>query len=101
MPTYIDAIAVKLEALLSKADLNLWLMIDRLDELFARRSETETRALRGLLRTLRLFSSPRIRVKVFRRDDILEQIVAESGFTALTHVTARRSDILRWSEEQI
>ena len=101
MPTYIDAIAVRLEALLVKANLNLWLMVDRLDELFARRSETETRALRGLLRTLRLFPSPRIRVKVFLRDDILSQIVADKGFTALTHITARRSDTLRWSEEQI
>jgi hypothetical protein len=101
MPAYIDAIAVKLEALLVKADLYLWLMVDRLDELFARRSETETRALRGLLRTIRLFPSARIRVKVFLRDDILNQIVADKGFTALTHITARRSDILRWSEEQI
>jgi hypothetical protein len=101
MPAYIDAIALSLEKLLIKADLSLWLMVDRLDELFARRSETETRALRGLLRTLRLFRSDRIRVKVFLRDDILDQIVADKGFTALTHVTARRSDILRWSEEQI
>jgi len=62
---------------------------------------TETRALRGLLRTLSLFRSDRIRVKVFLRDDILDQIVAGQGFTALTHVTARRSDILRWSEDQI
>ena len=66
-----------------KSDLYLWLMVDRLDELFARRSDTETRALRGLLRTLTLFRSDRIRVKVFLRDDILEQIVAGQGFTAL------------------
>jgi hypothetical protein len=101
MPAFIDAIASSLERILVKADLFLWLMVDRLDELFARRSETETRALRGLLQTLRLFRSDQIRVKVFLRDDILEQIVGSQGFTALTHVTARRSDILRWSEEQI
>lgn len=101
MPVNIDAIASRLEQLLIKADLGLWLMVDRLDELFARRSETETRALRGLLQTLRLFRSDRIRVKVFLRDDILDQIVGGQGFTALTHVTARRSDTLRWSEEQI
>lgn len=101
MPAYIDNIALQLEKVLVKCGLNLWLMVDRLDELLARRSETETRALRGLLHTLRLFRSERIRVKVFLRDDILDQIVAGKGFTALTHVTARRSDILRWSEEQI
>jgi hypothetical protein len=101
MTLYIDRIASSLEHVLAKADLFLWLMVDRLDELFARRSETETRALRGLLQTLRLFRSDRIRVKVFLRDDILDQIVGDQGFTALTHVTARRSDILRWSEDQI
>jgi hypothetical protein len=101
MPLYIDAVGSALERILTKADLYLWLMVDRLDELFERRSETETRALRGLLQTLRLFRSERIRVKIFLRDDILDQIVGSQGFTALTHVTARRSDILRWSEEQI
>jgi hypothetical protein len=101
MPAYIDNIALRLEELLVKSDLYLWLMVDRLDEPFARRSDTETRALRGLLRTLSLFRSDRIRVKVFLRDDILDQIVAGRGFTALTHVTARSSDTLRWSEEQI
>lgn len=101
MPIYVDKIVLALDIILKKSDLNLWLMVDRLDELFARRSETETRALRGLLRTLGLFRSPRVRVKVFLRDDILDQIVSGKGFTALTHVTARRSDILRWSEEQI
>lgn len=101
MPVHIDALTTSLEELLSKANLSLWLMIDQLDELFARRSKTEQRALRGLLLTLRLFSSDRIRVKVFLRDDILEEIVSGQGFTALSHVTARSSDTLRWSEEQI
>jgi hypothetical protein len=101
MPAKIGAIATSLEQVLTKADLYLWLMVDRLDELFARRSETETRALRGLLCTLRLFRSDRIRVKVFLRDDILDQIVKDKGFTALTHVAARRSNVLRWSEDQI
>ena len=101
MTPHIDALITSLEELLSRADLSLWLMVDRLDELFARRSKTEQKALRGLLHTLRLFRSDRIRVKVFLRDDILEQIVSSDGFTALSHVTARRSDTLRWSEEQI
>ncbi|MEE9129789.1 MAG: hypothetical protein V3T84_07195 [Phycisphaerales bacterium] len=73
-----------------------------LDEIFPRRSETETHALRGLLRTLKIFTSDLIRVKVFLRDDILEQVTAGGeGFTALTHVTARQADSLRWSEDQI
>lgn len=101
MPTYINLLAASLEALLEKADLNLWLMVDRLDEIFARRSETERRALRGLLKTIRLFRSDRIRIKVFLRDDIFEHLVSGEGFAAFTHVTDRKADTLRWSEDQI
>jgi hypothetical protein len=101
MATHIEDLALSLEALLFKANISLWLMIDRLDELFARRSHTEQKALRGLLHTLRLFRSDRIRIKIFLRDDISEHIVSSQGFTSLSHVTARRADTLRWSEEQI
>ena len=77
-------------------------MIDRLDEVFLRRSSLESKALRALLRAMKIFSSEIIRVKIFLRDDILEHIVkTENGFTALTHVTAREADTLRWSEDQI
>lgn len=99
---YAHTIKDSLEAVLKKAGLSLWLMIDRLDEIFPRRTELETRALRGLLRTLRIFESQEIRIKVFLRDDILEQVVSVGqGFTALTHITARQTDTLRWSEDQI
>lgn len=101
MPIHVEALALALEQLLRASDLHLWLMVDRLDELFARRSDTEKRALRGLLRTLRLIRSDRVRIKVFLRDDILEHIVKDEGFTALTHVIVRKSDTLRWSEDQI
>jgi len=101
-PHYVTDIRDRLEAILKKASLTLWLMIDRLDEIFPRRSELETRALRGLLRTLRIFESSEIRVKVFLRDDILRQIVSTpEGFTALTHITARQADTLKWSEQEI
>ena len=101
LPVYVGKIKVKFESVLQKCDLNLWLMIDRLDEIFPRRSPLETKALRGLLRTLRIFESPTMRVKIFLRDDILEQIVDEKGFTALSHVAARQAKPLRWTEDQI
>jgi len=102
IPTYISQIKIALEAILQKTNLNVWLMIDKLDEIFPRRTPLESRALRGLLRVMRTFMSPEIRVKVFLRDDMLENILSSGdGFTALTHVTARQSDTLRWSEEQI
>ena len=100
LPRYINEVKDSLESVLKKTRLHLWLMVDRLDEIFPRRSETETRALRGLLHCLKIFQSPSIRVKVFLRDDILEQ-VTEEGFAALTHITARQADNLKWNEEQI
>src|SRR6267143_636469 len=102
LPTDISNIRIALEKILQQTRLNLWLMVDRLDEIFPRRSDMENRALRGQLKSLRYFSSDLIRVKIFLRDDILEQIVSSGqGFTALTHVTARQADTLRWSEDQI
>jgi len=102
VPRFVAEIKETLEAVLQKCDLAIWLMIDRLDEVFPRRSELETRALRGLLRAMRLFTSPAIRIKVFLRDDMLEHVVAtKDGFTALTHLTARQADTLRWSPDQI
>jgi hypothetical protein len=102
LPRYVNDIQTSLDALLKKADLSLWLMVDRLDEIFPRRSEIEKRALRGLLRSMRFFATGNIRVKVFLRDDMLDHVVrGEDGFTALTHVTVRQADTLRWTNEQI
>jgi hypothetical protein len=51
---------------------------------------------------MRIFGTERIRIKVFLRDDILDEVAkGGSGFTALSHVTARQADTLRWSEDQI
>lgn len=102
IPQYVNEIKQKLESILVKSGLSLWLMVDRLDEIFPRRSRVESKALTGILRATQLFSSEKLRVKVFLRDDMLEQIVrGPEGFTALTHVTARQADTLRWDEDQI
>jgi hypothetical protein len=102
LPQYVNDIKESLEAVLKASQLSLWLMVDRLDEIFPRRSDVERTALRGILRAMRYFSSPHIRVKVFLRDDMLEQVVrTDAGFTALTHVTVRQADTLRWTEDQI
>jgi len=102
LPKYVNDIKDSLEKVLEMSHLSLWLMIDRLDEIFPRRSDVERTALRGLLNAMRYFGSASIRVKVFLRDDMLEQVVGGSeGFTALTHVTARQADTLRWTQDQI
>jgi hypothetical protein len=102
VPQFVSEIKDTLEVVLNKSKLAIWLMIDRLDEVFPRRSSLETKALRGLLRSTRLFTTDTIRIKIFLRDDMLEQVVSTGeGFAALTHLTARQADTLRWSEEQI
>lgn len=102
LPEYVNDIKEKLEGVLKVSELSLWLLVDRLDEIFPRRSDVERTALRGLLRAMRYFTSSTIRVKVFLRDDMLEQVVrGDDGFTALSHVTARQADTLRWTEVQI
>jgi hypothetical protein len=102
LPKYINDVKDDLLRILAKADLSLWLMVDRLDEIFLRRSAMETKALRGLLRTLQIFQSSGIRVKIFLRDDILDQVTSTGeGFTGLTHITSRQADKLSWSEDQI
>jgi len=101
-PTYVIDIKETLEVILAKSNVSIWLMVDKLDELFPRRSSVESKALRGLLRAMRIFSSKEIRVKVFLRDDMLENLLSSGeGFTALTHLTARQADTLKWSEDQI
>ncbi len=102
LPTYMGAVKDALEALLKRAQLSIWLMVDRLDEIFPRRSTLESKALRALLKTMRLFTSEAIRIKVFLRDDMLENLLSSGdGFTALTHISARQADTLRWTEDQI
>jgi hypothetical protein len=102
LPKYVNDIKEGLDGVLGATRLSLWLMVDRLDEIFPRRSDVERTALRGLLRAMRYFASASIRVKVFLRDDMLEQVVrTDNGFTALTHVTVRQADTLRWTQDQI
>ena len=71
--------------MLDASQLSLWLMVDRLDEVFPRRSDVERTALRGLLRAMRYFASASIRVKVFLRDDMLEQVVRNLGWLYCPH----------------
>ena len=56
VPRFIIEVKECLEQILKATSLSLWLMVDRLDEIFPRRTLVETQALRGLLKCLRLFS---------------------------------------------
>lgn len=102
VPMFVAELHEALIAVLEKVHLHLWIMIDRLDEAFPRRSDTERRALRALLRSTLAFKSELVRLKIFLRDDIFEAVTEDpSGFTALTHVKSRCSPVLSWKKDQI
>jgi len=90
----------KVVNLANSAKIRIWILLDRLDEVFLRRSDTECKGLRGLLRAAYRFSNPSLRPKLFVRDDIFDTLAA-GGFTALTHIADRSSSIMSWSDEKL
>lgn len=85
---------------LEELDLTLWLVLDRLDEAFAGFPLAEIPALRALLRTyLDLNAFPRVRLKLFLRKDLFRRVIA-GGFVNLTHINARKVEIV-WDEEDL
>lgn len=102
VPIFVAALQESLLTVLRAADIRLWIMLDRLDEAFPRRSAIERTALRALLRATQAFNDDHVRLKIFLRDDIFDSITdTEGGFVALTHIMARCSHVLRWNREQI
>ena len=101
-PLYINDIRLALSQLLKKADLTVWLMLDKLDEIFPRWSQIEKRGLSTLLRAMYTFRDDRIRIKIFLREDIFEHLTSgPAGFPGLTHVGARMTSSLNWKIEDI
>lgn len=89
-----------LNSILADLDAMVWLVLDRLDEAFLGYPEVETPALRALLRTyLDLLSFSHIRMKIFVRRDLFAKIL-RGGFVNLTHVNARKAEII-WDEDDL
>jgi hypothetical protein len=94
-----DALSL-VNQLLEESDLYAWIVLDRLDEAFQAYPEIEVPALRGLLRTyLDLAEFDRFRLKLFLRNDLFRRIIA-GGFVNLTHVNARKIEII-WDDEDL
>lgn len=76
------------------------MVIDRLDEAFVGLPDIETPALRALLRTyLDLMTCEHLHLKLFVRKDLFRKIMA-GGFVNLTHVNARRFEII-WDNDDL
>jgi hypothetical protein len=85
---------------LGEVGYTAWLVLDRLDEAFQGFPDAEVPALRALLRTyLDLQAFDRIRLKLFLRKDLFRRIIA-GGFVNLTHVNARKVEII-WDDEDL
>lgn len=89
-----------LDDCLDEIDYSIWLVLDRLDEAFQGFPDVEVPALRALLRTyLDLLDFPRMRLKLFVRRDLFRKIIG-SGFVNLTHINARKKEIV-WDESDL
>jgi len=89
-----------LNTCISELGYNVWVSIDRLDEAFQGFPAVEVPALRALLRTyLDLLEFEHIRLKLFVRQDLFRKVIA-GGFVNLTHVNARKSEII-WDEDDL
>ena len=89
-----------LNNLLGENEFVVWLVLDRLDEAFQGYPDTELPALKALLRTyLDLAEFSNIRLKLFVRNDLFRKITA-GGFVNLTHVNARKIEIV-WDDEDL
>ncbi|HXH15523.1 MAG TPA: hypothetical protein VNJ10_05270 [Sphingomonas sp.] len=94
-----DAFAV-LDAAMPESDVRAWVTFDRLDEAFQGHADIEVTALRGLLRTyLDLTEFARLKLKLFLRRDLFRRITS-SGFVNLTHINAKKLEII-WDEEDL
>ncbi|MFS8182147.1 P-loop ATPase, Sll1717 family [Pseudovibrio denitrificans] len=89
-----------LEKALQSVDVQVWVLFDRLDEAFSGTPKVEVPALRALLRTyLDLTNLTSVRIKLFLRKDLFRKII-KGGFVNLTHINARRIDIV-WDDEDL
>jgi len=95
-----EAALAVLNKSLEEGGVTAWVVLDRLDEAFQGFPNVEVPALRALLRTyLDLLAYPRIRLKLFVRNDLFRKVI-QGGFVNLTHVNARKVEIL-WEEEDL
>jgi hypothetical protein len=77
----------------------MWIILDRLDEAFVGFPSIEIPALRALFRTyLDVQAFENIKLKLFVRNDLFRKII-HGGFVNLTHINARRVQIVWYPED--
>ncbi|MEQ1950089.1 P-loop ATPase, Sll1717 family [Mesorhizobium sp. CN2-181] len=97
---YSDVFLKSLNDALRACDIKLWILLDRLDEAFQGYQSVEIPALRALFRTyLDMTELDFVRLKLFVRKDLFRKIT-QGGFVNLTHINAKKVEIV-WEEEDL
>jgi hypothetical protein len=95
----VDALLGRANAALAEAQLELWLVLDRLDVAFAETEELEKNALRALFKVyLDMLGFEQLRLKTFLRSDIWQRITQE-GFREASHIT--RHVTITWDPQSL
>lgn len=97
-----DDVFAEIDEIVRGEKVEIWILLDRLDDSFIEDRKTEAKALRAILHTYKdLMSYSGFRLKIFLRDDIYQRVTTERGFPALTHVANMASPPIRWTGEKM
>ncbi|ADU36219.1 P-loop ATPase, Sll1717 family [Variovorax paradoxus] len=79
-----------------------WVLVDRLDAAFQDEPALEQAALKSLLVAYKDFMGyDTVRLKLFLRTDLFDQVTRTGGFRELTHVLDRTSPPMAWDSDQL
>jgi hypothetical protein len=95
----VDHLLEAANAAFESLELDVWIVLDRLDVAFEQNDQLEKNALRALFKAyLDTGGLDRIGIKIFLRSDIWHRIT-EEGFREASHIT--RSLTIEWNEQSL
>lgn len=94
----VDDLLLEINNLLEQENKTIWVLFDKIDELFSDKVDVRKRALEGLFLTQLGFNSrfPRIKMKIFLRNDIWSTL----NFVNKSHLVGKTLE-LKWEKEQL
>lgn len=100
-PFDVNKVLSSINVFLEEKNIDIWIMIDRVDEAIINNPELETKALRALLRTFNdLVQFDNICLKLMLRNDLFNT-VTNNGFAALSHISAHCTPPIEWDSDQL
>lgn len=91
----------ELQNILSKEDIRVWVMIDRLDDAFPDWTTESFLAIKSLFYVYKdLLGLKNLKLKTFIRTDIFDRIT-QDGFTSLSHINPVTSAPILWDDVKI